>query len=287
MTQPVPPPIANPTTPSWRPPAGATDCHIHIWGPESDYPYSPDRGYTPPDASVADYLHMLNTIGFERCVIVHPSVYGTDNRRSLDAAREFGAIARGVAVVDDSASESELRELHDSGFCGTRFNLVSKGALDTRILENVAARVGEMGWHIQVFATGKMLVDVAPLLRKFKNDIVLDHIGGMDGTADLTQPGFQVMMDLLAEGRTWVKLSGAYRVDHGPAPWPQARPFAEALIDAAPDRLLWGTDWPHPGPAGAMPDDGDLVNALGEWTTDETLRRKILVDNPAKLYGFD
>ena len=288
MTKAIPGPIARPKSPRRRPPPGSCDCHYHIFGPADRYTYAPVRGYTPPDCLVEDFERMQATLGFERSVIVQPSVYGTDNRCSLDAVVRLGRErARGVAVIDDKTPDSELDALDRAGFRGAQFNLVSKGALPLDLLEPIAGRLADRGWHLQVFVNGEVLAEMAPRLARLPTEIVIDHMGHVDASQGTGQPGFRALAGLLGSGRAWVKLSGAYRVDTGPAPWPLAAPIAKALIAANAERCVWGTDWPHPDLHGPMPDDGDLLDALYDWVPDEEILRAILVDNPARLYGFD
>ena len=283
MDRPIP--AANLTAPGRRAPAGSCDCHAHVFGPAARYAYSPARGYTPPDASWEEYLAMLDVLGIERAVIVQPSVYGTDNACTRDAVERLGPRGRGVAVIDRTVDDDELARLHDAGFRRTRFNLVSKGGVDAAELESVAGRVADLGWHLQLFVEDERLAALAPRLARLPVELVVDHIGLMDQAADTTQPGFHALLELLDTGRCWVKLSGAYRVDPA-APHGGATPFAKALIAARPDRLVWGSDWPHPDPAGAMPDDGRLLDLLADWAGDAATYQQILVDNPARLYGF-
>lgn len=286
MTQAYDPPVAA-RKPNWTRPPGATDCHMHIFGPASEFPYAEGRDYMPTDCPMPLYKAMCATVGIERTVVVHPSVYGFDNRCSEQAVRDLGKRGRGVAVLAPDVSKAELRRLHDIGFRGTRFNMVSSGGTPREALEGMAAKVAELGWHIQVFTKSD---DIAAMERRYAElpvEVVFDHIGGADPARGADQPGFQAMLRLLRAGRAWVKVSGAYRVDLDGAPWPKAAPFARALIEAAPERVVWGSDWPHPHLQGRpMPNDGDLMDALAAWTADAALRRKILVDNPARLYGF-
>ncbi len=287
MTKPIPGPVPNPKSPRRKAPPGSCDCHYHVFGPAERYPYSPARGYTPPDCLLEDFLRMHAVLGLERSVIVQPSVYGTDNRCSIEAVERLGPDrARGVAVIDDRTSDAELDRMQRAGFRGARFNLVSKGALPIDLLEPTAKRLAERGWHVQLFVNGDVLAEMAARLQALPTEVVIDHMGHVDGHRGVDQPGFRALLGLLDSGRAWVKLSGAYRVDHGPAPWPLAAPIARALIAANPERCVWGTDWPHPDLHGPMPDDGDLLDALYDWVPDDTTLRRILVDNPARLYGF-
>ena len=280
-----PRPVARP--PRWPAPPGATDCHCHVFGPAWRYPYAASRAYTPPDASLADYRAMLAGIGFSRGVIVQPSVYGTDNRATEAGILGLGANGRGVAVLADDVGERELRGLHASGFRGVRFNLATVPGTPADGLEAMARKLVPFGWHIQLFIESQRLAEMADRLAALPVDIVFDHLGLMDRHAGLTQPGLRALLRLLENGRTWIKLSGAYRVDPRTPRWPGATPYAKAYIAANPERLVWGTDWPHPSLAGPMPDDGELFDLFLDWIPDEATRAKILIDNPARLYGFD
>jgi predicted TIM-barrel fold metal-dependent hydrolase len=283
----IPGPDLNVKAPTRKAPAGSCDCHMHIFGPPGTVPLSPDRSYTPAEANMAAYRHMADTLGITRTVVVQPSVYGTDNGCTREAVESLGANGRGVAVVDDETPTEELRRLDDAGFCGARFNLVTGGGVALDKLETVAGRLADLGWHLQTFISARALNEVSDRIAGLPVDVVVDHLGGPDPRQGIGQPGFQALLRLLDNGRTWVKTSGAYRVDSGPAPWPLADPFAAALIAAAPDRMVWGTDWPHPHLAGPMPNDGDLLDRLHGWIGgDVALWQKILVDNPGRLYGF-
>lgn len=268
-------------------PSGSCDCHMHIFGPATQYAFSPQRSYTPGDALMPEYMAMCRLLGIDRTVVVHPSIYGTDNRCSLDAVRAFGDRARGVAVIDEDTNETTLKELNDAGFRGTRFNVVTGGGTPVAQLERIAHRVAALGWHIQFFISAALVAELEKTIADLPVDVVFDHIGGMSEQDELNGAGFQALLRLLDSGRAWVKLSGAYRVDRGPAPWPAAKPIATALIERFPERLVWGTDWPHPHLEGRpMPDDGQLLNALFDWVPNQQTLRRILVDNPAQLYDF-
>lgn len=275
------------TAPSQRAPAGTCDCHMHIIGPATSYAFSPQRSYTPGDALMPEYLEMCELLGIDRTVVVHPSIYGTDNSCSLDAVRAFGPRARGVAVIDDATGDATLKQLNDAGFRGTRFNVVTGGGTPVEQLGRIAERVAPLGWHVQFFISAAMVAELEQTLAGLPVEIVLDHIAGMSQEDDVSSPGFQALLRLMDGGRAWIKLSGAYRVDGGPAPWPAAAPFATALLQRFPERLVWGTDWPHPHLEGRpMPDDGKLLDAVMDWAPDRDTLRRVLVDNPARLYGF-
>ncbi len=287
MTRPCPGARAVTSRPSWVAPPGATDCHCHVFGPYARYPLSPGRSYTPPEASVAEYLRMLGTIGLSRTVMVQPSVYGTDNAVTLDAVEEIGLNrARAVVVVDEGAGEADLAAMAARGARGVRFNAVSGNGAPLEQLERLAERIAPFGWHVQLYTGPDALPELEPALRRLPVPVVVDHMGGVKAAAGgVEHPGFRSLLRLL-EGGAWVKLSG-YRSSAGP-PYADVASMARALLSAAPDRCVWGTDWPHPSlhdPA-EVPDDGALLDALGEWAPDEAARRAVLVDNPARLYGF-
>jgi predicted TIM-barrel fold metal-dependent hydrolase len=262
---------------------------MHIFGPGATYPYDPGRSYTPPDALSDAYRRMADTLGIERTVVVQPSVYGTDNACTRDAVAALGARGRGVAVFGPDISEVELQALHDVGFRGVRINLVSSVVVSTEGLEALAGRLAPLGWHIQLFIDHTVLVDIETRLAALPVDLVLDHHASLDIHAGFEQPAYQALRRLLDRGGTWVKLSGAYRIDPGRARWTGAAPFSRVLIQAAPERLVWGTDWPHPSlfEGDLMPDEGDQLDALMNWAEDEATLRRILVDNPAELYDFE
>lgn len=275
------------TAPAQRAPAGTCDCHMHIFGPATSYAFSPQRSYTPGDALMPEYLEMCELLGIDRTVVVHPSIYGADNSCSLDAVRAFGTRARGVAVIDDATGDATLKQLNNAGFRGTRFNVVTGGGTPVEQLARIAERVAPLGWHVQFFISAAMVAELEQTLAGLPVEIVLDHIAGMSQEDDVSSPGFQALLRLMDGGRAWIKLSGAYRVDRGPAPWPAATPFATALLQRFPERLVWGTDWPHPHLEGRpMPDDGKLLEAVMDWAPDQDTLHRVLVDNPARLYGF-
>lgn len=279
------PQLALPSAPSWRAPALSCDCHFHIFGPYDRFPLDAGRHYDPAEALIPDYLRVAEALGLERFVIVQPSVYGTDNACTLGAAEMLGLDrARVVAVVDDGAGETELCAMQARGVRGVRFNAVSGNGTPLEQLESLARRVAPFGWHVQVFAEGHQLPDLAPRLAALPVEVVVDHMGGVRAAEGVGAPGFQALLRLLGTGRAWVKLPG-YRISAGP-PFADAAPFARALLDAAPERCVWGTDWPHPSLAKWMPDDGQLLDLLGEWAPGEAERRRVLVENPARLYGF-
>lgn len=266
-----------------RPPALACDCHIHVFGPYARYPLDAARKYTPPEAGLEDYRRVMASLGTGRVVLVQPSVYGVDNSCQRDAIAALGDRARGIAVIDDSLSDRELRALDDAGFKGARLNLTREADLGS--LERLATRVRELDWHVQLHLPGSALPGIADRLLKLPTEFVIDHLGRVDPRHGLEQPAFQSLLRLLESGRGWAKLSAPYRMDLDGAPYRKAAPFARDLVKRFPERLVWGTDWPHPDVAG-VPEDQGLLDVLLDWAPDEAVRKRILVDNPAMLYRF-
>jgi len=279
-------PRAHVSTPARLAPPGACDCHFHIFGPHDRYPMSPGRAYTPPEATMADYDTIRTTLGLQRFVVVQPSIYGIDNRCTLDAVAAFGpARARAVAVIDDSFDAAALASLHAAGVRGVRFNAVSGNGTPLEQLATLAGRIAPLGWHLQLYLHGGALPDLAPVLAALPVPVVIDHMGQVASVKGVAHPEFQALRRLLDGGHAWVKLCG-YRSSSAGYPFHDMLDQARALIAAAPERCLWGTDWPHPNFMGTMPDDGALLDLLGEWAGSERQRHRILVDNPAVLYGF-
>jgi predicted TIM-barrel fold metal-dependent hydrolase len=233
---------------------------------------------------------MLDTIGLSRTVVVQPSVYGTENAVTLDAVEEIGlGRARAIVVVDETSAPAELAAMAALGARGVRFNAVSGNGAPLEQLERLAERIAPLGeWHVQLYAPADAMPELEPVLRRLPVPVVVDHMGGAKAAeGGVGHPGFRSLLRLLEGGRAWVKLCG-YRASAAGPPYADVAPMARALLSAAPDRCVWGTDWPHPSlrdPA-EVPDDGELLDALGEWAPDEAVRRAVLVDNPARLYGF-
>ncbi|MDW8314370.1 MAG: amidohydrolase family protein [Rhodovarius sp.] len=280
------PPLDVTPAPSWKAPPLSCDCHFHIFGPYARFPLDPGRHYDPPEAPIPAYLRVAEALGIERMVVVQPSVYGTDNACSLDAAARFGLDrARVVAVIDETADAAALRALHEGGVRGVRFNAVSGNGTPLEQLELLARRIAPFGWHIQLYAEGRQLPELAPRLLALPVEVVIDHMGGVRTADGLDAPGFCALLRLLESGRAWVKLCG-YRISSLGPPFADVAPFARALLAAAPERCVWGTDWPHPSLSEWMPEDGQLFDLLGQWAPSEAERRRVLVENPARLYGF-
>jgi 2-pyrone-4,6-dicarboxylate lactonase len=277
--------------PRARLPAGAIDCHAHICGPAARYPYSAARIYTPPDALLPAYRAVLDTLGVGRAVLVQPSVYGTDNRALLDALAADPARLRGVAVVGDDVADKELERLHAAGVRGLRCNVVDvadpAAGLPLAVLSRLARRIAPLGWHIELLAHVSDCPDLAEKFADFPVDLVFGHYGYAPTRCGTGDAGFRGLLELARAGRAWVKFTGAYRISGTEDPlYADVRPFAEALVQANPQRLLWGTDWPHVMVRGRMPNDADLCDAVLGWIADPALRQAMLVDNPARLYGF-
>ena len=284
------PPDPQPRKPRLALPPLSCDCHVHICGPVSVYRYSPDRIYTPPDALLPDYLKMLSTLGVQRAVFVQPSVYGLDNTVMIKAMEKAGSRFRGVAVVDHSVSAEELDRLNKAGVRGVRFNLVDvadpQGELPLEKLKHLAERIKPFQWHVELLVRVDSLPGFDEMFADIPVDIVVGHMGYMRPPQDINAPGFQALLRLVRTGRCWVKLTAPYRISSHDLPYGDVIPIANALVDAAPDRMIWGTDWPHVMLKKQMPNDGDLCDLLADWIPDPDIRNQVLVDNPAKLYGF-
>jgi predicted TIM-barrel fold metal-dependent hydrolase len=283
------------------PPAGACDCHTHVFGPPSTYPYAADRQYTPGLASAEDLLALQRALGLDRVVVVQPSPYGSDNRCTLDALRALGDRARGVAVIDERTTDAQLRDMHAAGVRGIRINLETHGIADVdhsaRQLAWAGARVAALGWHLQLYTNLSMVARLAPAIRALPTDVVLDHFGRATAALGTGQPHLDALLALLSEGRLWLKLSAPQRISQTPDDDATAQ-LSRFLIQARPDRMVWGSDWPHPGARAGQArdpsriedfnpvDDGHALNRLHRWTAGSDALGAILVDNPARLYDF-
>jgi 2-pyrone-4,6-dicarboxylate lactonase len=285
----IPPPHPSPHAPTtFTPPPGACDAHCHIFGPAHRFPFATDRTYTPPDAGFEAFVALQDRLGLSRAVFVQASCHGTDNSAMVDAIRRGAGRFAGVAMVDDSFTARDIGTLHDAGVRGTRFNFVAHlgGAPDLDEFWRVIDRVAPFGWHVVLHFDAVDLPRHAELLDRMPVPYVIDHMARVDAAAGLDQEPFQRLLALLGDERAWVKISGPERLTAGGAPpYDDVVPFARALIAAAPDRILWGTDWPHPN-VRHTPDDGDLVDLLTAFAPDEVTRHRILVTNPERLYDF-
>lgn len=229
---------------------------------------------------------MLNQLGVERAVIVHSAVYGADNSVTADAIATAPDRLRGVAVLNEDVSEAELERLTANGFRGFRVNLVSGRGVQLAAARKLADKTRAFGWHVEFLMDVNSMIDLDRTLGLFPIDVVVDHMGRPNTAAGRSAPGFQALLRLLRNGKGWSKISAPYRTSRQPAPYRDMRPFAETLVAAAPDRLVWGSDWPHVMIDGDMPNDGGLLDGFGDWISDEKARYRILVENPARLYGF-
>jgi len=290
------PPDPNTRKPKCALPANSCDTHFHVFGPPEQFPFVSTHEYTPPAAPLEHYLKMLAVIGVERAVVVQPSVHGLDNSATLDAVAKSAGRFRAVARIDDRTPKGELQRLHDGGVRGVRFNLLDRprGNVKLDVLDRCVENIVDFGWSVDLHIDTKNLLAQEPRIRRMAVPVVIDHIARIDPAAGLEQPAFQLLLDLLQLKHLWVKVSGADKICntevHGyfGLPFVEVVPYAQAVIAAAPDRVIWGTDWPHSNnfAPGRTPNDGDLVDLLAAFAPDERLRKKILVDNPAALYGF-
>jgi 2-pyrone-4,6-dicarboxylate lactonase len=285
------PPDRNPRKPKVTLPKGSIDTHVHVF--EQGYALSPGRGYNPPDSTLADLKHLHATLGVDRVVFTQPSVYGTDNSAILNASQKLNAEtanrARCVVAITMDIGDDELRRLDAAGVRGVRLNTDNKGGMPIGFdqIPTLAARLKPLGWHVEFLFPGKDIIDLMPVFTALTIPLSIGHFAYQPATAGVSAPGFKALIELMRRGNTWMKISGANRVSETDLPpYDDVKPLAQALIDAAPERIMWGTDWPHPNKYVVNPNDGDLVDAFGDWVSDEAMRRKIMVDTPAKFYRF-
>jgi predicted TIM-barrel fold metal-dependent hydrolase len=279
-------------------PRGACDCHVHIFDP-AHFPYFSGRLYSPPEASIDDLRGLQSALHFDRVVIVTPSVYGVDNSCTINAVRELGAHARGVAVIDTTFSAAALDQMAAAGVRGVRLNLETAGESDPaaakRILGETAAQLAGRNWHIQFNTRLSVITALKTDIMALSMPVIFDHFGGAKAAPGPGQPGLADLLDLVKSGHAYVKISAAYRTSDKTPDFPDTAPLAQALVAANPERVVWGSNWPHPGrgpsPTALAPpypnDDGRVLNLLPSWVPDAAVRKKILVDNPARLYGFE
>jgi predicted TIM-barrel fold metal-dependent hydrolase len=294
---------AQPSTPiNFDVPAGACDCHTHIHGDPEKFPFFSGRVYTPELASPEEMSALHKALHIERVVIVTPSVYGPDNSATLFGMKARGATARGIAVIDDKTPDGDLDTMNQAGIRGIRLNLATGGVNDPKVgrprFQAAVERVKARNWHVQLFTSLSMISAIKDLVAASPVPVVFDHFGGAQAELGVEQPGFSDLLELVKSGKAYVKISGAYRTSKLAPDYSDAAPLARALIAANPERIIWGTDWPHPDsstvpgrkPTDVAPlfqiDDGRLFNQLPVWAPDSAIRKTILVDNPAQLYGF-
>lgn len=261
-----------------------------MFGPARRFPYAPERRYTPPDASKEKLAELHSALGIERAVIIQASCHGSDNAAMLDAIANSGGRYRGVCNAGAAFSDEEAERLHEGGIRGVRFNFVRHlgGAPDLDRMRDVVARIAPLGWHVEWHFDAEDIATFEHLFHEMPLPIVLDHMGRVPVSAGLDQPAFRILKRLFRTMHNlWIKISGAERISRSGPPYDDAVPFARALAEIAPERILWGTDWPHPNVTGQMPNDGDLVDLIPRMIDDEAARHRVLVDNPARLFGFD
>jgi 2-pyrone-4,6-dicarboxylate lactonase len=285
-------PVASPKRPRVLPPPGAWDSHFHIFGPSDKFPYPPGRAYTPPDAPVERLIALLDRLGFANGLIVQGNAHVYDNSVVFDAMQRFPQRLRGVAITDTRIKPAVLRDWHKRGMRGLRFHLFPKEAnrrgvgLDT--FEVFRKTMADLGWVAQFFCDYRMLAPAAEALRGISRDmpVIVDHLGMVPAAAGVGDANFQALLKLVGDGHAYVKVSAVYRLSEQYPDYADARMLHDALVRANPERLMWGTDWPHPSiPAAVMPDDGHLLDLFFDWTPDEKIRRRILVETPARLFG--
>ena len=278
----------NPSKPVFTPPAGAVDAHCHVFGPGDNYPFAPERKYTPCDASAAQLFELRDFLGFSRNVVVQATCHGKDNRAMVDALVQSNGKARGVASVGPDITMEELQEMHDAGVRGVRFNFVKRlvDATPKEVFLGIAEKIAKLGWHIVVYFEAQDLAELEPFLKQLPTTIVVDHMGRPDVTRDADGPEFARFFNLMAENENiWSKVTCPERLSvTGPDTYDDVVPFAKKLVEAFPDRVLWGTDWPHPNMKSHMPDDGKLTDFIPRIAVTEETRQRLLVDNPMRLY---
>ena len=281
-------------------PERACDCHVHVFGDPGRFPFAASRTYTPESASAAELLAIHRALHISRVVIVQPSVYGTDNSCTLDAMKQYGSAARGIEVLPSATRSTTLDNMERAGIRGVRINLGTAGNTNLdearHRLKSAIQQIRDRKWHVQVYAALPVIAGLSDIVLASPVPVVFDHFGGAQGAAGLKQPGFDKLLKLVGTGKGYVKISGAYRASINTPDYSDAGPLARALITANPQRILWGSDWPHPDtrsgrePNDVSPllrvDDGHLLNLLATWVPDAALRHTILVDNPATLYAF-
>ncbi|MGQ0544120.1 MAG: amidohydrolase family protein [Betaproteobacteria bacterium] len=286
--KPIAPPDPNVRRPKFVPPPLACDAHCHVFGPATKFPYAPDGPYRPPDSPFEELQKLHKTLGVERAVIVHASCHGADIRVTLDAIARSGGRYRGTAIIDERCTEKDFARMHEGGIRGVRFNFVKHlgGRPDMAFFQKTVAQVKEMGWHLILHLDAADLVELGEIFPTIPVPVVIDHMGRVRAADGLEQQPFKALLEWTRKENFWVKVCGAERVSSAGPPFTDAVPFARALIEAAPERVLWGTDWPHPNVGRHMPNDGDLMDLFPLMAPEPEMQKRILVDNPARLYGF-
>ena len=287
MAEPKPSFNPRPSKPRLALPRGACDSHFHVFGPAKKFPFAEDRAYTPADAPKAALFAMHKLMGIERGVMVQSAAHGFDNSAGADLIASNPENYLGVALLPVSASFSEIQALHRQGFRGVRFNYMKHLGEGSPIDEVIsfAGKLADIGWHLQIHMDSSLIAQMAPALKRSPVPVMIDHMGRVDAAKGLAQPEFSHLLDLLKTKSVWVKVSGCERSSRQASPWKDAIPFARKLVEEFPEQTVWGTDWPHPN-LKEIPDDGVMVDNLAEIAPSEAQRKALLVDNPARFYGF-
>lgn len=280
-------PDPSPKTPKLKAPPGACDSHIHLFGPVAKYPFAADSPYQAHEATPETFIALQDTLGLSTAVIVSPGGYGRDYSLLADTLTKYPTRFRGIALLRDDVPSSEIARLTKLGVRGMRMMSHKRGQHVPNYSPEIAARVHEHGWHIQFYPHGTDIVEYADKLLALRNPIVLDHFASIPASGGTEQPAVKAVLKMLDSGKVWLKLSGPMRCTAEPPPYPSLTPLARLFVKHAPERMVWGSDWPHVNLDGmVMPNDGDLLDLLAEWVPDEVIRNRILVDNPNALYGF-
>ena len=283
-------PDRNPRKPGFTLPKGSIDTHVHVFD-AGRYPMSPTRGYNPPDSTLDDLRHLHATLGVDRVVFTQPSTYGTDNAAILDGMNDLNAEttgrARCVVAVTMDVTDEELADLDQAGARGIRLNMDNKGGMPIEFSEigKLEDRIRDLGWHFEFLFPGKDIIELMPVFKALTIPMSIGHFAYQPATAGVQSPGFQALLDLMREGNTWMKISGANRVSETDLPpYDDVKPMAHALIEAAPERIMWGTDWPHPNMKSHVPDEGHLIDIIPKIANSPEKQQALLVDNPTRLY---
>lgn len=283
-----PGPDRHPSRPTFIMPKGACDTHVHVFGPQAQFPFSDQRSYTPEDCTYEDLVQLHAVLGIDRAVIVHGGAHGTDNRATLAALDRNPSRLRGVAVIPSGLPQNELADMHRRGMRGCRMSTVVSGGATFEHLDRLASETIDLGWHLVLhFHAASELIDIAPQLRATRSSFVLDHLARISAAEGVDSEPFRTLLQLLDTDRCWVKLASLYRLSAEPYPHRDMLPMIEKVVALRPDRILWGSNWPHPICPVAMPNDGDLVDLIPLWLPDARSQKLALVDNPTSLYGFD
>jgi len=280
--------MATPSKPKLKLPAGACDAHVHVWGPRKRFPFAEGRRYTPSDAPKELLFKLHERLGIQHCVIVQPACHGPDNSVTIDAVAATGGSYKGVALVPVTIADAELKRLAAANLCGARFHYMEHLGAGPGIEEAIAfgKRLADIGWHLQIHMEGERIAELAPALKRSPVPVMIDHIGRIDASRGLEQPAFRALLALMQDRNVWVNVSGTDRATRQGPPYSDAVPFARKLVEEFGDRVVWGTDWPHPNHAPPVIDDGLLVDLLAEIAPSEAARQTLLVDNPQRFYRF-